>query len=400
MKKIIAISVMLALVVGAVFAETAVSGNVETRFSIAKQTGNDGDDPKMGGSIGSAYIQLSGSNSDGTLGGLFRLRNTDIVYRDDNQSWNKDGGGPWFHRVFVWWQPVQQVKIFLGIDQDGLFDTADFLGWGFHAGDNDYIFNHHWDFWREVFPGNWDGFGLAASFYPTQGLDLNLVLPTGNVNWPQATAAAVPKDRFITDSDAKNDGMIPGRLRLTGNYSLDVGKISFAYIGGVAAAEKGLSGYGSVASDNNGLVGASFLLTAVEGIQVKVGGSVYLTDPDMLISAGLGVVYNGDGFGVKVRGALQMQGDLDPFITANIMPFFAAGDNGQALIDIQITNDGNQTTALGWAVTPAYRLNIDGGAFKIGLQVFNNINVGSGNSRIDGKDYVRWNIPMLLAFNF
>ena len=393
MKKIIAISVMFALIAGAVFADTAISGAVETRFSLAKQVGKDGDDPVMGGSIGAAQIRLSGSNTEGTLGGMFNLRNTDIVR-----------GDRWFHRVFVWWKPIEQVKIFLGIDQDGLFDTADFLGWAFHAGDNDYLFNHHWDFWRQVFPGNWDGYGLAFSFYPMPGLDINLVLPTGGINWPQATKAQVDKDQWISDSDAKNDGMLPGRLRFSANYSLDFGKISLVYIGGVAAKEKGTAGAGFLDVDNNGLFGLSALITAIESIQIKVGGSFGLnTDADMLINAGLGVAWNGDGFGVKFRAGLVTQGDAGMFITGNIMPFFSVGENGQVLIDIGVTNDGfgaNKDDAkMGWYVTPVYRLGIDGGAFKIGIQVYNNIKMG-GNIEITGAEYVKWNIPMLLAFNF
>jgi hypothetical protein len=385
MKKIIAISVMLALIAGAVFADTAVGGGVETRFSLAKQTGNDGDDPVMGGSIGAAQIRLSGSNADGTLGGMFNLRNTDIVR-----------SAQWFHRVFAWWKPVPQVRVWLGIDQDGLFDTANFVGWAFHAGDNDYIFNHHWDFWREIFPGNWDGFGLALSFYPMPGFDLNVVLPTGGVNWPQATSEQVGKAQLISG----DGGMLPGRILLNGGYSLDFGRIAFTYQGKDYVTEKGLSGYGSLGAydDLNGRFGLSLLFTALEGIDILVGGSVVLAT-DMLISGGVGVVYNGDGFGVKVRAGLQMQGDADMFITANIMPFLAVGEKGQFLFDIQITNDGNKDPGMGWAITPAYRLGIDGGAFKIGLQVYSNINSG-GNSRISGADYVKWNIPMLLAFNF
>jgi hypothetical protein len=325
---------------------------------------------------------------------MFRLRNTDIVRDWNAPSWNADIGGPWYHRVFAWWKPIPQVRIWLGIDQDGMFDTASIVGWAFHAGDNDYLFNHNWDFWREVFPGNWDGFGLALSFYPMPGLDLNLVFPTGNVNWQQATVKAVEKNRPISG----DGGMLPGRLRFQGGYSLDFGRIQFAYNGAGVVAEKGLSRYGSTGSekDNNGQIGLSFLVTAIEGIQILAGGAVILADPDMHISAGVGVVWNGDGFGVKFRAAMQMQGDLDPYITANVLPFFAVGEKGQVLVDIGITSYGD---SMGWSVIPAYRLGIDGGAFKIGLQIYNNLEFG-GNIGISGAEYVKWNIPMLLAFNF
>jgi len=399
MKKIIAISVMLALVAGAVFADTTISGYVETRFSLAKQMANkaaDGStpDPVMGGSIGSAYLTLSGSNGDGTLGGTYRLRGHDV--------WRSS---PWIYKAFVWWKPVEQVKVFLGIEQDGLFDTADFMGWGYHSGDNDYLFNHHWDFWRQIFPGNWDGFGLALSFYPMPGFDLNLVLPTGGINWPQATSAQVGATRPITNPDSDtHTGMIPGRIRFSGSYSLDFGKISFAYIGGAAVTEKGVQ-FGYATADNNGLIGASVLVTAVDGILIKVGGSAVLNGKnaadktEMLISGGFGVAYSGDGFGVKARVGLVTQGEAKMFLTGSILPYFKVGEKGEVMIDIGVTNDGNKDPAMGWFVTPAYRLGIDGGNFKIGLQLFNNVDAG-GNIQITGADYVKWNIPMLLAFVF
>jgi len=417
MKKIIAISVMFALIAGAVFADTSIGGAVETRFSLARQTGGDGDDPTMGGSIGAAQFVFSGSNAEGTLGGMFR-------YKQTNEG-KGNGGEALYDRVFVWWKPVEQVKIFLGIDQDGLFDTGDFMCWGYHAGDNDYLFNHHWDFWRQAFPGNWDGFGLAFSFYPIPGLDINLALPTGSVGWRQAPEASVFLGRPISNPDSDTPtGMLPGRLRFVANYSLDFGKISLVYIGGGAAKEKNTvyngkndgndpnaigANIGIIDAKNNGIFGLSALITAIEGIQIKVGGAILLNDEsDNIINAGLGVVYNGEGFGVKFRAGLQMQkdmngpivttkvGDGDMLITGSIMPFFAVGDNGQVLVDIGVTSWGGE---MGWFVTPAYRLGIEGGAFKIGLQVWNNIQMG-GNILISGSDFVRWNIPMLLAFNF
>jgi hypothetical protein len=414
MKKLIAISVMLALIVGAAFAETKVSGYVETRFQIGG-TGNktaDGSggwetpDPRMGGQVANAYLQLSGQNDDGTLGGIFRLRNEDIVR-----------AAPWFHKAFVWWKPIDQVKISLGIEQDGLFDTADFLGWGFHKGDNDYLFNHHWDLWRQIFPGNWDGFGLAFSFYLVDGLDINLALETGGVNWPQASNAQVGKDEPITDSKAAkdgnySDGVLPGRLLLTANYSLDFGKISFVYKGAGITNEKGSVVGFDIEGDNGGTVGASVLITAIDGIQIKAGGSIILNNNlDKLINAGLGATWQGEGFGVNARfgyitqGEKNSTGEAHNFITVNVMPFFNVG-SGQVLVDVGITNDSKKATNykgdethLGWSVTPIYRLPIDGGAFKVGLQLFSNVKMG-GNVEITGQEYVKWSIPMSLSFGF
>ncbi len=166
------------------------------------------------------------------------------------------------------------------------------------------------------------------------------------------------------------------------------------------------------------MLGVSALVTALDGMQIKVGGSVILNSKQpLVISTGVAYAWTGDGFGVKVRGGLVRQAGYSVLgyvvylpiqtITFEVMPFISVGEKGQVLVSIGLTQDNVwrtydttlKTSSMGWYATPAYRLNIDGGAFKIGFQLFNNINSG-GNIGINGKDYVKWNIPMLLAFNF
>jgi hypothetical protein len=201
--------------------------------------------------------------------------------------------------------------------------------------------------------------------------------------------------------------MLPERLVFNGGYSLDFGRIQFTYQGAAYVSEKGMAWWGdpiganpfTIDAKNNGRVGLSFLVTAIEGIQILAGGSYVLNENDAIISAGVGVVWNGDGFGVKFRTGMQMQDDK-MLISGNVLPFFAVGEKGQVLIDIGLTQfSAGSDSELGWSVIPAYRLGIDGGAFKIGIQIYNNVNSG-GNIGISMADYVKWNIPMLLAFNF
>jgi len=393
MKKIIAISVMFALVAGAVFADTAISGNVETRFTILDKTGGKDDDPIAKGSIGAANFSFSGSSSDGTLGGQITFKGMDLI-RTAHDNLPAVFTPQGINKAYVWWKPIDQIKIFLGINNDGIFDTDSIAGWSYHAGDNDYLFKHHWDFWRQVFPHHFDYFGLALSFYPVQGLELNLVLPTGGIGWRQDPDWKIEQKVPLTGEG----GLLPERLTLQGSYSFDAGTVQFAYRGKKNVSEKGTQIF-SASGDNNGLVGLSFILKAIENMQILVGGSIILDDPDMIINAGLGFVYNGDGFGVKARAALVMCGDQDMFITGSVMPFFAVGEKGQVLVDIGVTNWAKKDPALGWFLTPAYRLGLDGGAFKIGIQVFSNIDDG-GNITISGNDWVKFRVPMLLSFNF
>jgi len=384
MKKIIAISVMLALIAGVVFAETSVGGSLETRYKLAKQEGGEKDDPKSGGlEYGDRFVTLTGQNSDGTLGGHFRL----------GEGWSGDDVK--FYKAYTWWKPIEQVKITLGKDGDGWLGVDDVVGWGFHKGEQGYLNFHDWDLWGGLF-GKGMGDGLLLSFYPIEGLDINLSLGKG--------------EKWLTDSASKAyDGKIPSDLALQINYNIsDIGKITFVYQG----AGRGGFTYKNALTDawgmSNGLeiadqqIGASFLLTAVENLQVKVGGSYITADPDGLAEAGLGVDWNGDGFGARFRlGAILYQASgFDPVIAAGVYPYVKVGDNGEAAIDIAITQDGNCESpykTLGWGVTPSYKLNIEGGHFAIGIKVYNNL---AGNQMISGADYVKWAVPMCLAFSF
>jgi hypothetical protein len=446
MKKIIAISVMFALFAGAVFAETSVSGGVETRFSVSGDTGKtDGGNavkPTMKGEIGTANIKLSGKNDDGTLGGAVKLRGEDIIrggswsgtinatkYSEistlaGTQTASISGSttsGAWVHTAYVWWQPISQVKIFLGIDQDGMFGTDPLTSWGYHRGSEGFINNHDWDFWRMVFPGNWDGFGLAFSLYPVDGLDINLVIPTGGTSWPQATGDQIGKNWRV-------DEMLVAGLRLNINYAIpDVGKLMLTYIGANAYASTGnpanQNSLGFADSDadkqkvkTNGMFGASFLLTMVEGFQIQPGISMVLAntsnwkangdDAKSLIYAGLGVHYTADAFGVKARVAYLMNGGpgaptgVDYYgskdvshMRFSVMPWYAM-ESLTVFCDIgaNMTMVKDSDAAVEFFVNPYVTVPISGGKFQAGLKI-NNFNKYAG-------DKTTWSVPMLLGFNF
>jgi hypothetical protein len=390
----------------AAFAQAAVGGGVETRFTLFKGNDVSGQKPQTNGAIGGASIRLSGQNADGTLGGMFNLRNTDIV-RD----------AAWFHRVFVWWQPISAVRIFLGIDQDGKFATDALEGWGFHQGGGDYMGFQHWDFWRAIFPGNWDGFGLAFSFYPVDGLDINLVIPTGQTNWPQATSSGVGKTRQIED-------MYVSGLRLQVGYALpDIGKIFFSYVGPEVKFSN---------TDNFGGIGLSFNLTMIQGLQVHLGGSMDIpkNSSKKPIRAGLGLNWSGGDFGVNFRtGALIGQGAtggrpcvINPangevdwghavwagassssmFFNAQVLPWYNFGFM-TFFLDFGVSYDKDKNSSMGWFAVPYVKVPISGGQFSIGFQIMSNMNAsvgGVGNVMIKDDKVMQFGVPLLLSYSF
>jgi len=403
MKKLIAVLAVSAIVTTAVYAQAAVAGTVETRTSVVRGNLSDEDsDLVMGGSIGAAWLQLSGTNADGTLGSLFRLRNNDIVR-----------AAPWFHRVFVWWRPVESFRLWLGIDQDGMFDTAHFAGWGFHAGDNDYMFNHHWDFWRRIFPGNWDSFGAALSFMGLLDgqLNINLALPTGNRNWPQAENAQIIATRTIEE-------MLAG-FRLHTTFAIPgTGLLQFTYNapGGYhndTTFQVASTTWGDATSF--GQIGLSFLMNGLAFGNILFGGAVVIPDSDNDLDLHLGAALDlpaatlGDVMGLRFRlGAHVLNGggwnNGDGLITGNIMPIVGLGP-GSLMFDIGFTiglpeGDFDAEQHLGWSVKPVYRLPLAQGAFSIGLHLWSGVGMGGNQANLNRTNDVHINIPLLLRFSF
>ena len=402
MKKLIAIAVVFALVAGAAFAETSVSGTIDTRITVVNANNQEDSDATIGGSVADGYVQLSGQDDDGKFGGLVRVRanetgdisesEVDPTVNNGKHSHSWSGG---FHRAFAWWQPIPQLRIFLGHDLDGKFGTDPLTAWGFHQGGEGFVSRHDWDFWRMVFPGNWDGFGLAFSIYPAPGIDINLVVPTGVPEWyPGATSKSGASLTFK---------QLPAALRLeTGIGIPDIGKIYISWIGPRDEFK-----------DNKklGQIGGSFQFTMVEGLNLQAGVSAILRnksddaghygafDPNgddvkYPLAIGLAAHFSSGDFGVKFRSAFVLNSvagfrttddtwryrvhgnnTWEPFnpgtlITFNVMPFYNLGVMTAYLdigADIGTPKDGDANIFF-W-LNPYVRKSIGPGAIRAGIMV-------------------------------
>jgi hypothetical protein len=407
MKKLIAISVMIALIAGAVFAETSVGGAVEARLALYNAEFGDhpgyasGDIPKTksSGSFGTAYVQLSTSNDDGSLSGLFRFRNEDVMR-----------GDAWFHRVFINWKPVPVLNVFLGIDNDGKFATDALEGWSFHQGSCDYTSFQWWDFWRACFPGNWDGFGAAFSIYPVPGVDVNLVIPFGDSDWPQSTQLQVEKSNNSID-------LFTSGYRLQANFAVpDIGKVMFSYKGPYNNKHDLGGNHNDMTflDEENpafGAFGLSFLLTMVDGLQAHIGFATdnivkELPDGEALpLYFGLGAHWAGGDFGVKFRAgaALNMGYAQDHmFITGEIMPWYNFGFLSAFLAFGMSFDKANADADMnnGFFVNPYVKVPINGGYLHTGLKIRQHINSGGNVSVVTGDDYTRVEFPLILGISF
>jgi hypothetical protein len=184
MKKIIAISVMLLLVAGAVFAQPSVGGNVRLGATLLQDKGT-GDDAKAGGfwfNDANTKIEWSGDNA----GGLMKLHS--VGQGKSPLNWTPD------MFAFVWWKPSDQFKIQLGQNADGDWGHAQISGWGFNgeaqasvaydqdsAGENGNLNGTTVNLARVsgAWWGGYDGRGAAITISPIQGFDINLAIPFG-----------------------------------------------------------------------------------------------------------------------------------------------------------------------------------------------------------------------------
>jgi len=116
MKKLIAISVMCALVVGAAFAEVTVGGKIHLGGQILN--GESVTDSSLGTlAVDSDWYNtaIAVNFGNATAGGKLSIHNFN----------------PSFYDYFVWWRPIQQLRIQMGVNADGNWGTAEITGWGF-----------------------------------------------------------------------------------------------------------------------------------------------------------------------------------------------------------------------------------------------------------------------------
>ena len=354
MKKLLAITVIFALVAGAAFAETTVGGSIEVRYRV---DGSDEKDSKVTntGRIDNAAVSLTGADDDGTFGGTLKL-----VYTNEWQvtGANKADGAAGagdpvigvsrtyatlavFDRAFIWWQPIEQIKFWMGKDGDGLFNSAGVSRWGFHQMDRGLAFEH----WGAdgYLMGNWSGPGIAMMVYPVDGLEINLALGT---DWQEEVGKSFT-NRFQAQVGYNLDGV--GKFTLTlqpRGVSAKESKVGLTY------------------------TSAEF----VEGLSFELGFAFDATEKKKdNMKIGLGAEYKAGDFGVKLRAF------IDPNIgakndelgwDADIMPYYSLGDIGTIYCAIGINGNTragrSMADDIGFYFNPYLRKDVSNGQLRFG----------------------------------
>ena len=410
MKKLIAIAVVFALVMGGVFAEANVGGGVWGKILLGQ--GMTGESPVADGAAG-MDLNLSGQNDDGTFGGRLGFAADSVWHGKDLLG--KDGTNIKDVTSRIWWKPIDMIQIQFGSNSYGAdFGIGDAnTGWGFYQGFNDLnVWNSDWDppdAWKFHdlglgFQGNGlgsgDGMGFYLSVYPISGLEFDLKIPF----WGEQPVMDIYKKFYAQVS-----------------YDIpNIGKVQAAYKSNTLGLGYAADGF----VDNPATIGLSFALSALQSAGLDLGFKLSTNLPMANLDQDLSKTYpldlavgagftTGD-FNIKFRFAGNFLGKFttdvsDPsnvfvdktpaYIIFGLYPNYKVGDLFVGVgFDMRVNNIGEDSrtgerreTRVLWHAAPHVGYNVGGGKLQAGL------NVGAPNGE---QDVIRWAIPVRMAYSF
>jgi len=425
MKKLIAIAVVFALVMGGVFAETSVSGFAVGRVVLG--SGETGKDTMTKGE-GSARIKVSGKNEDGTFGGEFRF---------DGSTWWGSGSFLRDGRANAWWKPIDILKIQLGPGLDGSFGIGNAgTGWGFYSGANDLDIWNYAGFNGDTF-GQYNGngsLGLLLSVYPISNLEVNMVVPFSGdqkvLDVYQKIYAEVAYKidgigkvvlGYKSDTGALSKGLrVPAADQTAYNNALDDAFNSWRSNGGAYDPPAAIAPTQPYINKNNPTkIGFSFDLSALSGMGLNMALALNTGLPtantDQFLKrthplyAQFGAGFTAADFNVKFRFIGQFLGktttttasaetvEKDPaFIILGLFPNYKVSGNlfvgfGFDVKVAGIDDDDATPNTITWHSSPFVQYQAGPGKFQVGLNVGN---------KTGEKDKLQWDIPLRIGFDF
>jgi len=379
MKKLIAISVVFALIAGAAFAleisaggavtATLIEGNSEFE-EIFPTWGGSVEFPRAGGVEGWWWISGSKTNDDETAGAEFGFNSGwEDLFHDDN-----------YFRA--WWRPIDQLIIKLG---HGVADFAgaNITGWGFQS--NDLLLDPGFDYYNGYAGGllsSDHGFfapndtNLFIGVSPMDGLSINLGFNIGGDL----------EDSYLNSLSVQFVYEIPG-----------AGTAAIGFANGET--------FNIAAQYSQGIGDMSFELGVNFG---------YNTDTELLspLDIGIGFMYGspwGDDFWLSARVgvSIAMENNQVTTIGLGICPSYDLGVfRFYFPIGISMQLPDGADAVVAWSINPYIRKQMGGIEFWAGIQVYSGISgfmngaTGSGGLG-DGEwypmhvaDAVHWAIPI------
>jgi len=316
------------------------------------------------------------------FGGWIRFEPTGGTY-----NYNYGDKGVFADRVagLAWWKPIDQLKLTIGGNPDGIWGKEGVTGWMFNQMPYDSSIalgsGNIWGWGETVasslqtrfaFFHGYDDQRAALEITPIDMLGINIAIPL----------AGSSGDDLFKDILAQI------------NLNFDFGNIALTYKGASHFGDPALFVY----------FGGSF-----GDLGLDVGFGYHMSDSDAdnhPIFAGLGIKYATDAFGVKFRTALGIPGeDTQQFgVLVDVLPYFAINDNLSAFINMGLgmtmpsSNgaDKDDDAIVGWFINPYLRVGAEWGpTFYVGLQISSD-----GKKVGDDPAVVKFAVPISLMVSF
>ena len=440
MKKLIAVSVIFALVAGAAFAEATLGGQLMIGTTLLKGDDTENSNVEMGG-LQYHEAKMSAVFGDAKGGGklVFTVGNDGAYSGGLGNAWKTAWG-------FLYWRPLPVFRMQVGVNADGDFGAAQISGWGF-TGEaknsvgaiSDYMNwgNQSWMLWpwqsaltrkgSAFYPGTGDLANVNFQLFPIDALTLTFVLPIGD---------------GIADSGNGNIGSSVGNqladFQFNAKYSIeDVGIVNISFVGKGGLGSKLDEAGETIKNDKTHSVGnlyASFYLTAIAGMNAELGlvyGLPWKNEADFDNDGFLGVgagfrLDDGGPFTFKVRVNARFGGkriekidvlddggkivkedrnlDMDTVINANILPCYKITNDLWAFLYAGMSFEMFELyegARFGWFINPYVWVRASEGLrFWAGLQIFQDGQRAGkfGQSESVADTPVTWRVPF--GFNF
>jgi len=445
MKKLIAISVMCALVVGAAFADTTVGGAIFVGGKILNGTNETDSYPQTGAVSADNYNTLIKLTfGDNSAGGWLSIHNSN---------------GNFYH-WFAWWRPIPQLRIQIGRNSDGDFGNSQISGWGFtseskntlgamgeYSGDVFGLAHARTTGW---YPGTGDKPNLQFSIFAVEGLTVNLWIPfaTGAAGFSYLRFEANVQYRIvdvgnITVSFQSNTGYLEADPTKDGTRVNDEDY-----------SEDQVASWWGTEQTGTPKVFLSFFLTAIENMAIDLGLAyqfpleysydvaetkyvdqyTYNYKQNFPFEIGLGYRINISDFAFKLRAGISLGASVEETnkktykdelsneatkISINILPSYKIKDVTVYLyagLGIQIIDDWETTTrapdtvgawggytakqgggfkanesnaAVSWFINPYIHIPAGSIRFQVGFQLYSD-----GIKYPNGDDpLIKWAIP-------
>jgi len=332
-------------------------------------------DGNVGGDAGFGRIRIEGGGevADGKFGGWLRFEPTGGTWtiNDDHVAGN------------AWWKPIDQLKLGIGGNPDGIWGKEGNAGWMFYQSISDTGVVDQSNVWGGGFGGglmlrskswSWDATYCGAFFGgwddPRLFIEISPVDIVGiNIAIPFFSGGAI-EDIFMS-TIAQVD------------LNMSFGNIALTY-------------WGSPVNIKNSRIFGFFSLTAIDNLQLDFGlGANFLdTDP---IKLGFAIKYGRDTWGIKFRTmfAIPTRSDQSFGMLFDVLPYFVINENFRAYISagINIASIDDVTAGAGWHVNPYIEVGEEWGPkFGAGIKVWAESNFTSPT--------VNFEIPIALIVSF